>query len=666
MDKPRVMYVVECYPAITETYIQSEIDALRDEYEIRILALQQAEHPNQSPHPAFEIADPARMHAAIEEFRPHVLHTHWLVHVPLLGDLARRTGVPFTVRAHSFDGIWNETEAIPAQILDVSAILNSDLCLGVLGFPFMRENFERAGVRHEKIFASYPILNYDRFLDRSANGAAVMTGGAGRAPKQMEDFLDLAAGLPGVEFNLYAIGHHVEKLRRLNSLAGNRVNIRQPVQPFLMPGEYKNHRWLVETASLEVNARGWPIMVAEAQASGVGVCMRNIRSDLQEYVGDCGFLYDSIEEVREIISQPFPEEMRQLGFEHAGRSDIRRHKHVLTGLWQTAITKPRAEAPRPASQTPAVTIILPTFNRAATLKRSIDSVLSQTFGDFELIIVDDGSTDETSEVLEAFRNHPRIRLVSQSRQGVAKARNVGIALARGRYIAFQDSDDEWLPHKLERSIKTLEALGPDTGVFYSDMLRIRTDRSGLYLPSPEVQPGLLIDEESLDYQVAGIGIVSALIRRECFDRIGMFDEKLARFSDLELLIRLSDHFQFVRCQEPLVKYYAGDGISTDREALISARRYLMEKYRDRLEQNQHHLLSQKLHLKIDADADQIEKLASELARTRAVLDTLTSSRSWRLIQLYSRIKNHHLLRAPRSLISKRTKRKGSDFQSRKG
>jgi glycosyltransferase involved in cell wall biosynthesis len=659
------MYIVECYPAITETYIQSEIDALRDDYEIRISALQKAEYPNQSHHPSYEIADPARMLEAIEEFRPHVLHTHWLVNVPLLGELARRTGVPFTVRAHSFDGIWNETEGIPPLIIDLTSILNSDLCLGVIGFPFMRKNFERAGLRSEKIRDSHPVLNYERFLDRSPNGPAIMTGGAGRAPKRMEDFLELAAVLPGMEFNLYAVGHHVEKLRELNSLSGNRVNIMPPVQPALMPYEYKKHRWLVETASLEVNARGWPIMVAEAQASGVGVCMRNIRSDLKEYVGDCGLLYESIEEVREIISQPFSEELRQLGFEHAGKSDIRRHKNVLTELWQTAITKPRPEAPRRSGKTPVVSVILPTFNRARTLKRSIDSVLSQTFSDFELIIVDDGSTDETVEALESFRNHPQIRLVSQTRQGVAKARNVGISLSRGRYLAFQDSDDEWLTHKLERSVNTLEDLGSEVGVFYSDMLYINPDGGGAYLQSPDVRQGQLIDEERLDYQVAGIGVVSALIRRECFDQAGMFNEELSRFSDLELFIRLSDHFQFVRCKEPLVKYYAGDGISRDREALVSARRYLMEKYRDRLEQNQHHLLSQKLLLKIDTDAAQIERLSLELSNAQAALDKLTSSRSWRLIQMYSRIKNHHLLRVP-SLIPNRAKRKTNGSQAQKG
>lgn len=564
------MYVVECYPAITETYIQSEIDALRDDYEIRIVALHSAEYPNQSHHPSFDIANPARMREAIEEFDPHVLHTHWLVNVPLVEALARATSVPFTVRAHSFDGIWKETEATPPLIANVTSVLNSNLCLGVIGFPFMRANFKLAGIRNEKIRDCYPPVNFERFHDRSPNGRAVMTGGAGREPKQMEDFLTLAAMVPDVDFNLYAVGHHVETLRQLNARSGSHVNIMAPVQPASMPAEYKKHDWLVETAALEPNARGWPIMVAEAQASGVGVCMRNIRPDLKEYVGECGFVYNSIEQAKEIISQPFPEELRQMGFEHARKSDIQQHKHVLTDLWQAAIVKPRPKAARQSSMKPAVSIILPTFNRAKTLKRAVDSVLRQTFTDFELIIVDDGSTDETTEVLDAFRDHRQIQIISQFRQGCAKARNVGLSWSRGRYIAFQDSDDEWLPQKLEKSIDLLEASGSNVGVFYSDMRYINADGTSSYFQSPDIKRGLLIDEERLDYQVGMIGIVSALIRRECFDKTGNFDESLVRFSDLDLFIRLSGHFDFVHCKEPLVRYYSSNGLSADREALVFA------------------------------------------------------------------------------------------------
>jgi len=153
----------------------------------------------------------------------------------------------------------------------------------------------------------------------------------------MEDFLELAVALPKMEFNLYAMGYQVKGLSQANDRLGSPVNIKPAVEPDDMPREYKKHQWLNYTASPEIIKTGWPVMIAEAQASGVGICMRKIRPDLKEYFGACCFLYDSIPEVRDIISQPFPEELRQIGFEHAKKSDIRRHKHLLTDLWQKAI-----------------------------------------------------------------------------------------------------------------------------------------------------------------------------------------------------------------------------------------------------------------------------------------------------------------------------------------
>ena len=221
----------------------------------------------------------------------------------------------------------------------VNAVVNDDLCLGVLAFPFVRPHFEKAGIRAEKLFDCYPVVDYERFLDRSPNGEAVMNGGACLPKKKMEDFLALAVASPEREFNLYAMGYQVNELRDANAKLGSPVNLMPAVEPREMPREYKKHRWLVYTASSEIATTGWPIMIAEAQASGVGVCMRKIRPDLKEYVGECGFLYDSIDDVKRIISQPFPDELRQMGFDQAQKSDIWRHKHILTDLWQKAITR---------------------------------------------------------------------------------------------------------------------------------------------------------------------------------------------------------------------------------------------------------------------------------------------------------------------------------------
>ena len=245
---------------------------------------------------------------------------------------------------------------------------------------------------------------------------------------------------------------------------------------------------------------------------------------------------------------------------------------------------------------PLVSVILPTYNRASTLERAIQSVLNQTFTDFELIIIDDGSTDSTNLILSKYAESENVTVVFRPRRGCSAARNAGISIARGRYVAFQDSDDEWIPDKLAKAVAALEQSDAETGVFYSDMRVVLSDGSFTDYESPTIKQGALIDERTLDYQVHGVGIQSAVIKRECFEKTGYFDEALPRFIDLELFIRLSDNFRFIYCNEKLVTYYRGEGISTDKEALVTARRYLLSKYRKRLKGKKHHLAQQYVQL----------------------------------------------------------------------
>src|SRR5262249_5515403 len=138
-------------------------------------------------------------------------------------------------------------------------IINSDLCLGVLTFPFTRGLFAAAGVREDKVHGCYPVVNFRRFHDRSPNGPGVMNVGACLPKKQMSDFLELAARVLGKEFDLYAMGYKVEEMRRLNEAAGRPVRVVEPVEPEDMPAEYKKHGWLVYTAARSDKTVGWPI-----------------------------------------------------------------------------------------------------------------------------------------------------------------------------------------------------------------------------------------------------------------------------------------------------------------------------------------------------------------------------------------------------------------------
>ncbi len=335
--KPRVMYIVHSYPQISETYIKTELEALRDEIEVKVISLHKADLVFKNHLPFEQISDPRKILEVIAEFRPHVLHGHWAIHADLLSALSKRTHIPFTIRTHSFDVIYPVHADPPRHLVKAAPLLNDPLCLGVLAFPFTAPMLEKAGVREEKIFACHPVVDYRRFLDDSPNGIEVMNVGACIPKKNVESFLELGAKVPTTAFNLYALGYDVKKIADLNDRMGRPVNIVPPREPDDMPREYKKHRWLVYTANYEMATVGWPIAVAEAQASGVGVCMPNIRPDLGEYVGDAGFLYDSIGEAADIISKPFPEEMRRIGFEHAKKSDIYEHKVLLSDLWRKVI-----------------------------------------------------------------------------------------------------------------------------------------------------------------------------------------------------------------------------------------------------------------------------------------------------------------------------------------
>src|SRR6476646_10142085 len=105
---------------------------------------------------------------------------------------------------------------------------------------------------------------------------------------------------------------------------------------------------------------------------------------------------------------------------------------------------------------PAVSVVLPTYNRASTIQRAINSVLNQTFSDLELIVVDDGSTDGTRGVLASYKGHGNVHVIATPHAGCAAARNIGIRASRGRYVAFQDSDDEWEPNKLAAATSALD------------------------------------------------------------------------------------------------------------------------------------------------------------------------------------------------------------------
>ncbi|MBI4436486.1 MAG: glycosyltransferase [Candidatus Omnitrophica bacterium] len=196
---------------------------------------------------------------------------------------------------------------------------------------------------------------------------------------------------------------------------------------------------------------------------------------------------------------------------------------------------------------PKVSVILPTYNRAHLLSRAIQSVLDQTYQDWELIVVDDGSTDGTADLVAKFGR--AVRYFFQTNRGVAAARNRGIGEARGTYVGFLDDDDSWLPEKLERQVAFLERR-PTLGFLYAIAQVVDDEGHFLGNKPDKVHPETL--EELL--QMNFIPTLTVVARLECIKAVGGFDESLKGPDDYDLWMRLAARYDFCGLRETLATY----------------------------------------------------------------------------------------------------------------
>ncbi len=225
---------------------------------------------------------------------------------------------------------------------------------------------------------------------------------------------------------------------------------------------------------------------------------------------------------------------------------------------------------------PKVSIIIPTYNRATLLKRAVSSVLQQTFTDYELIVVDDCSDDDTEHLISIINDHRIIYLKLKSRVGAAAARNIGIKSARGQYIAFLDSDDEYLHNKLELQIYKFQEVPGNVGIIYCGYYIVYESDHYHEVVTPEYK-GNLFD---ILLKHNRIGSPTPLVRKECFDSCGLFDESLPSCQDWDMWLRISTKYDFDFANEPLAKAHNhGNQISTNIDSKILSREKLLEKYK---------------------------------------------------------------------------------------
>jgi len=229
---------------------------------------------------------------------------------------------------------------------------------------------------------------------------------------------------------------------------------------------------------------------------------------------------------------------------------------------------------------PKVSVIIPTYNRLPMLKEAVDSVLTQDFGDMELIVVDDGSTDGTAEEIRQYGG--KVKFIQHSEnKGVSNARNRGILQARGKYIAFLDSDDLWVKRKLKIQVAFLDD-NPHYSICYTDEIWIRKGKRVNPMRKHAKYSGWIFEK---CLPLCTISPSSAMMRKTLFSKVGLFDEALPVCEDYDLWLRVSSRFPIFFINRKLIIKRGGhpDQLSqrswgNDRYRVMALEKLLSEPY----------------------------------------------------------------------------------------
>jgi glycosyltransferase involved in cell wall biosynthesis len=210
--------------------------------------------------------------------------------------------------------------------------------------------------------------------------------------------------------------------------------------------------------------------------------------------------------------------------------------------------------------TPTFSVIMPTYNYGRFIADALASVLAQSMRDLEVIVVDDGSTDHTVDVVRPFLRDPRVRYQAIAHGGAPVAKNTGIRLSRAPLMAFLDADDVWLPRKLERQLPLFEA-DPELGVAYSRRHLMNEDGVEVVYQQPALHRGLVLEPL---FRTNFVCQSTAVVRRAVLDEVGLFDERCPVVQDYDLWLRVAARFRFDYVDEPLVMYRVGHASLTAR------------------------------------------------------------------------------------------------------
>lgn len=333
----RVLMVAHNYPLSSETYIETERRFISERAQPYVLARHAVRDEITPEHGPF-LAGPSRrrLRRFLRDFSPDVVHINWGMVTEWGVGVARRAGVPWTLRTHSFDLLVRPE----SEVRKVAARADDSDCLGVLALPFAVPILERAGLDPTKMIETRPVADVGRFRSCRPRGDGVLLFGALHERKAVAaaSFARLSAMVPSVPFRHYPVGtgsrrHLRHELEEINAREGGRVEFRDWVPHSQMPAVWERHRWFVYPGP-PYEGFGWPVGVVEAWAAGVGVCIQRVRPDIEDYVADAAVVFDDIEDIAPLLTEPPDPQMVARGRERAETMDVNVHGPALFDLWR--------------------------------------------------------------------------------------------------------------------------------------------------------------------------------------------------------------------------------------------------------------------------------------------------------------------------------------------
>lgn len=335
----KILLLYKGYPRISHSYQSDEAIELSKNHELMIISFDWELLTKSNNHLPYIFNHPVNELKNICKFKPDIIHSHFLDTFDVCAKLSETLKIPFTIKSHSFD-ILDNNFFTPKKY--TSQINDNKYCCKIIVFHEFFEKLVSLGINENKMLAMYPTINVKQFINLDiANGPHIMSGGALLPKKNIKGFILLSKKIkdrfPDKRISYYSVMEnksYYDEIIHFNAKHGNPVNF-ITTQPENMPLEYKKHQWLIYTACPEKKTVGNPLMVAEAQASGVGVIMYHLRHTLKDYVTENGYLYNDDIEVLEIISNNFIDDKRKNAIEIAkNRYDITDKIKCIQDCWK--------------------------------------------------------------------------------------------------------------------------------------------------------------------------------------------------------------------------------------------------------------------------------------------------------------------------------------------